>query len=72
MKVSIVIRCYNEIAKLRCRIFEVGISYYGRTYEEGKKSAGAIASQCCTHHQVWLSAMNAFKYAHDTDKLAAF
>jgi glycosyltransferase involved in cell wall biosynthesis len=26
-----------KIAKLRCRIFEVGISYYGRTYEEGKK-----------------------------------
>jgi glycosyltransferase involved in cell wall biosynthesis len=26
-----------KIAKLRCRLFEVGISYYGRTYEEGKK-----------------------------------
>jgi glycosyltransferase involved in cell wall biosynthesis len=26
-----------KIAKLRCRIFEVGISYYGRTYQEGKK-----------------------------------
>ncbi len=26
-----------RIAKLRCRIFEVGISYSGRTYEEGKK-----------------------------------
>jgi hypothetical protein len=26
-----------KIAKQRCRIFEVGISYYGRTYEEGKK-----------------------------------
>lgn len=26
-----------KIAKLRCRIFEVGIPYYGRTYEEGKK-----------------------------------
>jgi glycosyltransferase involved in cell wall biosynthesis len=26
-----------KIAKLRCRIFEVPISYYGRTYEEGKK-----------------------------------
>jgi glycosyltransferase involved in cell wall biosynthesis len=26
-----------KIAKLRCRVFEVGISYYGRTYEEGKK-----------------------------------
>lgn len=26
-----------KIASLRCRIFEVGISYYGRTYEQGKK-----------------------------------
>jgi len=26
-----------KVAKLKCRIFEVGISYYGRTYEEGKK-----------------------------------
>lgn len=26
-----------KVAKLKCRIFEVPISYYGRTYEEGKK-----------------------------------
>ena len=26
-----------KIAKLRCRVYEVPISYYGRTYEEGKK-----------------------------------
>ncbi len=26
-----------KISKLRCRIYEVGISYFGRTYEEGKK-----------------------------------
>jgi len=26
-----------KIAKLKCRIYEVGISYYGRTYQEGKK-----------------------------------
>jgi glycosyltransferase involved in cell wall biosynthesis len=26
-----------KIARRKCRIFEVGISYYGRTYEEGKK-----------------------------------
>ena len=26
-----------KIAKLDCRIYEVGISYYGRTYKEGKK-----------------------------------
>ena len=26
-----------KLAKKKARIFEVGISYYGRTYEEGKK-----------------------------------
>ncbi len=26
-----------KTAKLKCRIYEVGISYFGRTYEEGKK-----------------------------------
>lgn len=26
-----------KVAKLGCRIYEVGISYYGRTYNEGKK-----------------------------------
>lgn len=26
-----------KIAKLKCRVYEVGIPYYGRTYEEGKK-----------------------------------
>lgn len=26
-----------KVAKLHCRIYEVPISYYGRTYEEGKK-----------------------------------
>ncbi len=26
-----------KVARLGCRIYEVGVSYYGRTYEEGKK-----------------------------------
>ena len=26
-----------KIAKLRCALYEVPISYYGRTYEQGKK-----------------------------------
>lgn len=26
-----------KIARLKCSIYEVGISYYGRTYEDGKK-----------------------------------
>ena len=27
----------SKISKARARIYEVGIAYYGRTYEEGKK-----------------------------------
>lgn len=26
-----------KVAKKRCRVYEVGISYYGRTYDQGKK-----------------------------------
>lgn len=26
-----------KISRLKCRVYEVGISYFGRTYEEGKK-----------------------------------
>jgi hypothetical protein len=26
-----------KVSRLNCRIYEVGISYYGRTYAEGKK-----------------------------------
>lgn len=38
-----------KIAKTGCRIYEVGISYYGRTYEEGKKIGwrdGVSALRC--------------------------
>ena len=38
-----------KIAKLNCRIYEVGISYFGRTYDEGKKVSwkdGVIAIWC--------------------------
>jgi glycosyltransferase involved in cell wall biosynthesis len=37
-----------KVAALKdCRIYEVGISYYGRTYAEGRRSAGATASAPC-------------------------
>lgn len=38
-----------RVAKLKCRVFEVGVSYSGRTYEQGKKirpSDGAWAVWC--------------------------
>ena len=41
MKLSLVIPVYNEltakVAKMRLRIYEVPVSYHGRTYDEGKK-----------------------------------
>jgi glycosyltransferase involved in cell wall biosynthesis len=38
-----------KVAKLKVRIYEVGVSYYGRTYEEGKKIGwkdGVSALRC--------------------------
>jgi len=34
-----------KIASRRLRVYEVGISYWGRTYEEGKRLAGRTASR---------------------------
>jgi hypothetical protein len=33
-----------KVAKLKCRVYEVPISYYGRTYEEGTKIGAKPAS----------------------------
>lgn len=45
-----------KIAKKRCRIYEVGISYYGRTYEEGKKIGwrdGLSAVRCILKYNLF-------------------
>ena len=45
-----------KIAKLNCRIFEVGISYYGRTYEQGKKidwKDGISAIRCIIKYNIF-------------------
>lgn len=45
-----------KIAKTGCRIYEVGISYYGRTYEEGKKinwKDGVRALYCIVKYNVF-------------------
>ncbi|MEN6625117.1 MAG: glycosyltransferase family 2 protein [Candidatus Sumerlaeia bacterium] len=45
-----------KVARLRCRIYEVGISYYGRTYEEGKKIGwrdGVRAIVCILKYNLW-------------------
>lgn len=45
-----------KVARLHCRIYEVGISYYGRTYEEGKKvnwKDGVAALWCIARYNLW-------------------
>lgn len=44
-----------KIAKLKCRIYEVGISYSGRTYKEGKKinwKDGFSAIRCIIKYNI--------------------
>ena len=45
-----------KIAKLDCRVFEVGISYYGRTHQEGKKinwKDGLSAIRCILKYSLF-------------------
>ena len=45
-----------KVAKRRCRIYEVGISYYGRTYDEGTKIGwkdGVRAVWCILKYNLW-------------------
>lgn len=45
-----------KVAKTKCRIYEVGISYYGRTYEEGKKITwkdGISAIRCILKYNLF-------------------
>ena len=45
-----------KISKMNIRIYEVGISYYGRTYDEGKKIGwkdGVRAIYCILKYNLW-------------------
>ena len=45
-----------KISKMNIRIYEVGISYYGRTYDEGKKIGwkdGVRAIYCILKYNIW-------------------
>ena len=45
-----------KISKMNIRIYEVGISYYGRTYDEGKKIGwkdGVRAVYCILKYNLW-------------------
>lgn len=46
----------TKVARLGCRIYEVGISYAGRTYSEGKKIGwkdGVRAAWCILKYNLW-------------------
>jgi len=48
-----------KVAKMKCRIYEVGISYYGRTYKEGKKIGwkdGFSAIKCILKYNIFRGA----------------
>jgi hypothetical protein len=52
-----------KVAKLKCRIFEVPISYYGRTYAEGKKIGmkdGLYALWCILKYNAFVSLKRSF------------
>ncbi len=45
-----------KVARSKCKIYEVGISYFGRTYEEGKKIGwrdGVRAIWCILKYNLW-------------------
>ena len=45
-----------KVARMNLRIYEVGISYYGRTYQEGKKIGwrdGLRAIYCIVKYNMW-------------------
>lgn len=53
-----------KIAKLKCRVYEVPISYYGRTYEEGKKITyldGIVAIFYIIWFNLFVSSERSFK-----------
>ena len=57
-----------KVAKLRCAIYEVPISYYGRTYEEGKKIGfldGVIALWLIFRFNLFCSLRSSFRFVPD-------
>jgi hypothetical protein len=53
-----------KVAKLNCALYEVPISYYGRTYEEGKKITyrdGVAAFYYIIRYNLFCSRESSFK-----------
>jgi glycosyltransferase involved in cell wall biosynthesis len=63
-----------KLAQRRCRFYEVGISYYGRTYEEGKKIGwrdGVRALYVILKYNLWKRESHVFSAASATSALPA-
>jgi glycosyltransferase involved in cell wall biosynthesis len=63
-----------KLAQRRCRFYEVGISYYGRTYEEGKKIGwrdGVRALYAILKYNLWKRESHVFSAASATSALPA-
>jgi hypothetical protein len=55
-KEIIIVDDASKVARRKYRVFELGISYFGRTYEEGKKIGLRDASQalwCILRYWRW-------------------
>ena len=62
-----------KIARMKLRIYEVGISYYGRTYEEGKKIGwkdGVKALWCIVKYSI-KSRRSVYKPSQETSSQSA-
>ena len=62
-----------KLAQRRCRIYEVGISYSGRTYEEGKKIGwrdGVRALYAILKYNLWKRESYVFRAASDSSEFA--
>lgn len=60
-----------KIAKRKLRVFEVGISYWGRTYEEGKKiqwKDGVRALFCLLKYSIIVTSLTAPTTTNDSEK----
>lgn len=58
-----------KVAKLKCAVYEVPISYYGRTYEEGKKISyldGVVALWLVFRFNLFCSRRASFHHLPDT------
>lgn len=64
-----------KLAQRRCRFYEVGISYYGRTYEEGKKIGwrdGVRALYAILKYNLWKRESYVFSAASATQVIPSF